>query len=153
MAGVALSLGFHVTLRLWEQTKSYEPLDLSPPFAAKPLPGTSLNSLIRRHGSQLPLLLNPTPQQPDRLGPPPPILTPNVTAEATPQPDRPPAPPLRSANGGGNPLTPVSPASSPAPPTGPGAVEPGAAESAPPLPPPVFVAPEVPPPPAADFSP
>ena len=79
VAGVALSLGFHLTLRLWEQTKSYEPLDLSPPFAAKPLPGTSLDSLIRRHGSQLPLLLNPA-TQPDGFAPPPPLLIPDVAA-------------------------------------------------------------------------
>lgn len=79
VAGLALSVGFHVTLRLWEQTKSYEPLDLSPPFAAKPLPGTSLENLRRRHGNQLPLLLNPaTP--PERPVPPPPALEPDVAA-------------------------------------------------------------------------
>ena len=74
VAGLALSLGFHVTLRLWDRTRTYEPLDLSPPFAAKPLPGTSLDSLMRRYGSQLSPLLNPTPP-PDRPVPPPLVLT------------------------------------------------------------------------------
>lgn len=85
VAGLALSVGFHGTLRLWEQTKSYKPLDLSPPFTVKPLPGTSLESLRRRHGSQLPLLLNPA-TQPDGLAPPPPIPAPEATATAAPQP-------------------------------------------------------------------
>ena len=83
VAGLALSLGFQVSLRLWEGTKTYEPLDLSPPFAPQPLPGTSLDNLIRRHGTQLPSLLNPTPQ-PDRFAaPPPPVLRPDVTANST----------------------------------------------------------------------
>jgi len=156
VAGVALSLGFHVTLRLWEQTKSYEPLDLSPPFAAKPLPGTSLDNLIRRHGSQLPLLLNPA-TQPDRFTPPPSLPDPNPVAEGTLQ--------LRDANS----ATPAAPAVSPATPDNrqdrpsqdriplalprpapPTPVEPGAAEPLT-LPPPAFEAPEVPPPPAVDF--
>ncbi|MCY3536334.1 MAG: hypothetical protein OXH24_01300 [Cyanobacteria bacterium MAG IRC3_bin_20] len=84
VAGLALSVGFHGTLRLWDQTKTYKPLDLSPPFAAKPLPGTSLESLRRRHGSQLPLLLNPA-TQPDSLAPPPPIPAPNAAANGAPR--------------------------------------------------------------------
>ena len=107
VAGLALSLGFHVTFRLWDQTKTYEPLDLSPPFAAKPLPGTSLDSLVRRYGSQLSPLLNPAPP-PDRPVPPPLVLTPdspaNGPAPAVTQPtperrddgparNRPPSPP------------------------------------------------------------
>ncbi|SAY38833.1 hypothetical protein [Candidatus Synechococcus spongiarum] len=113
VAGLALSLGFHVTFRLWDQTKTYEPLDLSPPFAAKPLPGTSLDSLMRRYGSQLSPLLNPTPP-PDRPVPPPLVLTTDrpangpapavtqTTAErrddgpALNQPTPAPPPPLRS---------------------------------------------------------
>ncbi|MCY4331679.1 MAG: hypothetical protein OXC96_04080 [Cyanobacteria bacterium MAG CAR1_bin_15] len=100
VAGLALSVGFHGTLRLWEQTRTYKPLDLSPPFAAKPLPGASLENLRRRHGSQLPLLLNPaTP--PDGLAPPPPIPALNATENDTPQP--------RDAN----PVDPATPAAVP----------------------------------------
>lgn len=79
VAGLALSLGFHVTFRLWDQTRTYKPLDLSPPFAAKPLPGTSLDSLVRRYRSQLSPLLNPPPL-PDRPAPPPLALTPDSPA-------------------------------------------------------------------------
>ena len=100
VAGLALSLGFHVTFRVWDQTKTDEPLDISPRFAAEPLPGTSLDNLIRRYGNQLPLLLNPA-TQPDRPVPPP-ILPPNATADATtgstPQP------------GDGNRVAPAAPA-------------------------------------------
>ena len=78
VAGITLSLGFHVTLRLWELTQTHEPLDLSPPFAAKPLPGTSLDNLTHRYGNQLPPLLNPT-IQPGRLPPPPPVFPSNTT--------------------------------------------------------------------------
>ena len=81
VAGLALSLGFHVTFRVWDQTKTDEPLDISPRFAPEPLPGTSLDTLIRRYGNQLPLLLNPA-TQPDRPLPPPPVLPPNATADA-----------------------------------------------------------------------
>ncbi|KKZ11839.1 MAG: hypothetical protein TE42_06770 [Candidatus Synechococcus spongiarum SP3] len=80
VAGLSLSLGFHVTFRLWDQTRTYEPLDISPPFAAEPAPGTSLDTLIRRYGPQLPPLLSP---KPDRPVPPPPVLTPDVTANGT----------------------------------------------------------------------
>ena len=100
VAGLALSVGFYGTLRLWEQNKPYKPLDLSPPFAAKPLPGTSLENLRRRHGSQLPLLLNPA-TQPDGLAPPPPIPALNAAANDTPQP--------RDAN----PVGPATPAAVP----------------------------------------
>ena len=97
VAGLALSLGFHMTSRLWDQNKTYEPLDLSPPFAAKPLPGTSLDSLMRRYGSQLPPLLNPAPP-PDRPVPPPLVLTPdspaNDPAPAVTTPVEPTAPDL-----------------------------------------------------------
>ena len=82
VAGLALSLGFHVTLRLGDQTRTYEPLDVSPPFAAKPLPGVSLNALVRRYGPQLAPLLNPAPQ-PAPPAPPPPAPPATVTTRDT----------------------------------------------------------------------
>ena len=48
--GVAVSLGFHISLRLWERGRPVTPLDLSPRFQPKPFPGTSLDSLLRRYG-------------------------------------------------------------------------------------------------------
>ena len=133
VAGICLSLGFGVTLRLWDRSRGYEPLDLSPPFAVEPLPGASLDSLIRRHGSQLPLLLNPAPQ-PNPLVAPPPISTPNTVADR-PSQDR----------------TRTAPALPPPEPSTSG--EPAATEITLPPPPPSFGVPEIPPPPAVDFQP
>ena len=143
VAGVAISVGFHVTYRLWDQTKTYEPLDLSPPFAAKPLPGTSLDSLMRRYGNQLSPLLNPTPS-PDNSPPPPLVLTQDSPANNTT-----PGAPAPSA---ATPVAPTAPAAPPAPaPTAP--VRPTASELAIPPPPPpqslqVPQLPSPPPPPA-----
>ena len=106
VAGVAISVGFHVTYRLWDQTKTYEPLDLSPPFAAKPLPGTSLDSLMRRYGNQLSPLLNPTPS-PDNSPPPPLVLTQDSPANNTT-----PGAPAPSA---ATPVAPTAPAAPPRP--------------------------------------
>lgn len=127
VAGLALSLGFHVTFRLWDWTKTYEPLDISPPFAPEPLPGTSLDTLVRRYGNQLPPLLNPA-TQPDHPAPPPPppVLTPDVAASREDQPvqDR---------------TTPVAPRLPR--PTLPTPGEPGPSERTVPLPPPPLEAP------------
>ncbi len=145
VAGLALSLGFHVTLRLWEQTKTYEPLDLSPPFAAKPLPGTSLDNLTRRYGSQLPPLLTPPPQPDGFAPPPPPVPTPNVAVGATADPGP-----------GENPLAQqrttlaVPPLPRRAPPA---PAEPGAAGIVIPLPPPSFGGPQIPSPPPGNLTP
>ena len=137
MAGLALSLGFHVPLRLWEQTKPYEPLDLSPAFAPKPLPGTSLDNLTRRYGSQLPPLLSPT-TQPGRLAPPPPLTapTPGATASATADSDRREDRPAQQQT---TPAAPPLPRRTP-----PAPVEPGAAEITIPPPPPSLEAPQIP---------
>ncbi len=147
VAGLALSLGFHVTSRLWNQTKTYEPLDLSPPFAAKPLPGTSLDSLMRRYGSQLPPLLNPAPP-PDRPVPPPLVLTPDSpandpapTVTTQPTPERHDDGPARN-----QPSLAAPRLSAPGLPT---PVEPTAPDLAIPPPPPSFGAPPLPPPPPA----
>jgi len=83
VAGFALSLGFHTGLWLWEQTKIYEPLEplnLSPPFAEEPLPGTSLDNLLRRYGDQPQPLPGPTNQQAIIS---PPGLPPGIEAEGT----------------------------------------------------------------------
>lgn len=143
VAGLALSVGFHVTFRLWDQTKTYEPLDLSPPFAAKPLPGTSLDSLMRRYGSQLSPLLNPTPP-PDRPVPPPLVLTPDSPANGP----APAATPERRNDGPARNQPPLAAPrlSAPVPST---PVEPTAPDLAIPPPPPSFGVPPLPSPPPA----
>ena len=49
MVGIAVSLGFHLSLRFWERGRQITPLDLSPRFEPRPFPGTSLDSLWRRY--------------------------------------------------------------------------------------------------------
>ena len=146
VAGLALALGFHVTFRLWDQTRTYEPLDLSPPFAAKPLPGTSLDSLMRRYGNQLSPLLNPSPL-PDRPTPPPPVPTPDVTANGTTPAVVQPIPERRDDAPAQNQPTLAAPRLPPPAPPAPGeSTTPGLAV---PPPPPSFGVPQLPSPPAA----